>query len=901
MKLLNKLTIKNLKLNKKRTIVTVIGILLSVSLITAVASIYTSAIDSLIDFETTEKGNFHVVFYDVPKEDIKIFENNRQIEELYFTKDIGYAKLEESKNEYKPYAYVKAFSQGGLENLSITLVEGRLPQNSNEIVIPTHLKTNGRVTMHVGDSITLDIGKRIGEDGVELKQSNPFQSVESEEFNSTTGEILDRVEKNPSIEQIVDTTRKTYKIVGIIQRPASNIESYVAPGYTFITYLDEQNEFKNLDKNVDIYARYTKEGTKNAYKVTANILGVDETLFEKFNVSNASYEIGKNSEYDTYVAQMNNAKYKININNYLIGLQTDPIGSSAIGGLGIVVAIVCAIIVFTSVFCIKNSFDISITEKIKQYGMLRSIGATKKQIKKNVFYEASILGLIGIPLGLLLGFLASFILIIVSNYFLKGMLAEGIVLKFKFSFASAIIAIILGIITLYFSAFKSARRASKVSPIDSIRNSSNIKIKAKKIKGSKIIQKLFGIGGEISYKNLKRNKRKYRTTVISIVVSVFVFIALSYFMNSAFFTIENELNRTDYNITLYARFENEEEYEKIIQVAKLDNIEKYSICREKTLHIENVKYSNEYVDTLNLNEEEAKTGYTSIVTIGKEQYKEYLESLGFKESEMKQKGILLDKTTISLWNEEKNKEEKHQMREFDYKVGDTISCNLGENKEMKVEIGYITDKYPFGLSASNHQTLLVVSDELFDTYINANQLDIYFLSSNANQLQDDMEKQLEELNLNYYSINNIQENAQMLNDLFTLMAIFLYGFITVITLIGITNIFNTITTNMELRKQEFAMLKSIGMTNDEFNKMIRLESIFMGVKSLAFGIPIGIGLSYSIYYFLMKEEGIKFQIPYMPILLAVLAVFFLITILMKYSINKINKQNTIETIRNENI
>ncbi len=897
MKLLNKLTIKNLKLNRKRTIVTVIGILLSVSLITAVASIYASAIDSLIDFETTEKGNFHVVFYDVPKEDIKIFENNRQIEELYLTKDIGYARLEESKNEYKPYAYVKAFSQEGLENLSITLVEGRLPQNSDEIVIPTHLKTNGRVTMNVGDSITLDIGKRIGEDGVELKQSNPFQTVESEEIIQN----LDIVEKHPSIEQIVDTTRKTYKIVGIIQRPASNIESYVAPGYTFITYLDEQNEFKNLDKNVDIYARYTKEGTKNAYKVTANILGVDENLFEKFNVSSASYETGKNNEYDTYVAQMNNAKYKININSYLIGLQTDPIGSSAIGGLGVVVAIVCAIIVFTSVFCIKNSFDISITEKIKQYGMLRSIGATKKQIKKNVFYEASILGLIGIPLGLLLGFLASFILIIISNYFLKEMLAEGIVLKFKFSFVSAIIAIILGIITLYFSAFKSARRASKVSPIDSIRNSSNIKIKAKKIKGSKIIQKLFGIGGEISYKNLKRNKRKYRTTVISIVVSVFVFIALSYFMNSAFFTIENELNRTDYNITLYARFENEEEYEKIIQVAQLDNIEKYSICREKTLHIENVKYSNEYVDTLNLNEEEAKTGYTSIVTVGKEQYKEYLESLGFKESEMKQKGILLDKTTITLWNEEKNKEEKHQMREFDYKAGDTILCDLGENKEMKVEIGYITDKYPFGLSDSNHQTLLVVSDELFDTYIKANQLDIYFLSSNANQLQDDMEKQLEDLNLNYYSINNIQENAQMLNDLFTLMAIFLYGFITVITLIGITNIFNTITTNMELRKQEFAMLKSIGMTNDEFNKMIRLESIFMGVKSLAFGIPIGIGISYLIYYFLMKEEGIKFQIPYVPILLAILAVFFLITILMKYSINKINKQNTIETIRNENI
>ena len=128
MGLLNKLTIKNLKLNKKRTIVTIIGIMLSVALITAVASMYSSAIQSLINYETREKGNFHVAFFDVPVSEITTFKNNRKIESINLTQSIGYSKID-SQNEYKPYAYIKSFTSDSLKNLSIKLVEGRLPQN----------------------------------------------------------------------------------------------------------------------------------------------------------------------------------------------------------------------------------------------------------------------------------------------------------------------------------------------------------------------------------------------------------------------------------------------------------------------------------------------------------------------------------------------------------------------------------------------------------------------------------------------------------------------------------------------------------------------------------------------------------------------------------------------------
>ena len=140
-----------------------------------------------------------------------------------------------------------------------------------------------------------------------------------------------------------------------------------------------------------------------------------------------------------------------------------------------------------------------------------------------------------------------------------------------------------------------------------------------------------------------------------------------------------------------------------------------------------------------------------------------------------------------------------------------------------------------------------------------------------------------------------------MNDLYLIIAIFLYGFIIVIALIGVTNIFNTITTNIELRKGEFAMLKSVGMTNHEFNRMIFLESFFYCIKSLLIGLPIGIIISYTIYNVLIGQMELKYVLPYKGIIISICVVFVLIFTLMKYSVSKTKSNNIIETIRNENI
>ena len=921
MNVLKKLTIKDLKLNKKRTIVTIIGIILSVALITAVATIYQSFIASLISYEIREKGNYHVSFEEVPIEEAESISDNRNVEETYIIKSVGYAVLPDSQNEFKPYAYVVGFTDEALDNLAINLTEGRFPENDNEIVIPTHLKTNGRISLSVGDAITLDVGRRVGSDGYELGQFNPYRPNDyyEESYNVGTGELLEAGYHDGLSEEIVDTTAKTYTIVGIIERPSWSIEDYESPGYTFVTYMDETQ----MTGKVSVFARFKKKSVEDAYRITANILGVDADALEK--IYSSDYVFKSEEEYSAALEKIHDLKYNINFNDYLISLMSSPLKSNTMKELGLVVAIVCGIIVFTSVFCIKNSFDISITEKIREYGMLRSVGATKKQIRKNVMYEAAILGVIGIPLGIVLGELASFILVKVSNLLIGDQFIVGSdFLVFAPSWIAVLAAVLLGAVTIYLSAFRSAWRASKVSPIVSIRNSADIKVKAKKLRSPKFISKIFGIGGDMSYKNLKRNKKKYRTTIISIMVSVLTFVALSSFMKMAFNVVDLEIDTSDYDVRLNfsAYSDNEDDfktaYDKAYGTLSLDNIKESALYVYMPYEMKDVRYSDKYREIYNMADDsdyDEKTGeiegkYVELRIPDDESYKEYIKKLGLKYEEVKDKAILADNMKISAYDEEGNAK-KYKARQFDINKGDVINGNVfqlyekeNDENEISIEVGYVADELPFGLN--EYSSYIIISREYFeklDLKLDSMNIISYYSSDEADKLQDDLEAYFDDDNNDVYEfqVENIAENARQMRNLFLLVAIFLYGFIIVISLIGITNIFNTMTTNMELRRKEFAMLKSIGMTSKEFNRMIRLETVFMGTKSLLYGLPIGIILSYVIYTRLGKDDGLPFAFPYAAIIISVAAVFLLIAGIMKYSMGKINRQNTIETIRNENI
>lgn len=875
-----KLTRKNLKLNKKRTIVTIIGIMLSVALVTAVASMFFSARTSLIRYETEKKGNYHYSFFHVPAEETKKLEQHRKIETLFYTNEVGYAKLENSSNENKPYLYVEACDETAMENLGITLVKGRLPQNENEIAISRHIYTNGNVKMEVGDTISLEVGKRVS-GGYELNQNNSYDPGDEEE--------------------IVDTVVKEYKIVGEIERLPYSVEPFTAPGYTCITYFNEDIG----SDYADVYIRYDKEGLKEHAALTAKILDVDEEAFQTMSDDQAFFKLSgeEQSEITQKVAE---AKYLYTCNEYLLALETGIFGDSTLQALASAALVVVLIILVTSVFCIRNSFDISITEKIQQYGMLSSIGATKRQIRQNVYYEAFLLGICGIPLGLLAGNLAAFVLVHVSNYFLRGSL--NVTLYFDLSWMALFFAFLLGAVTIFLSARKSAVKASKISPIQAIRNSEDIKISPTKIKAPGWVKPCFGIGGEISYKNLKRSKKKYRTTVASITICVTVFIVLYSFIHLAFGVVDKEFERFGYNLSVEYETDGTDHYlEQILDISQGD--ESSSFVR-KYVGLEKKPYTEayqEYLEAAYEPEDREGDARVTLLILTEEDYREYVEKLHLNYNEMKGKAVLLNLVDVLYYPGDSNEYIETRLEEFDWKAGDLVEGYVHSWNEETEEsdqipfqtvIGVVTEERPFGAEGSSGEAVFVVGEQYLSCVKESSYTRYVYLDSSD---PDGTEKEIEALfedSTSRWNVTNSNEQVRVMESFYTLLAIFLYGFLIVIALIGVTSIFNTITTNMNLRKREFAMLKSVGMTEKEFRKMISLESFFYGMRALIVGVPLGTLLSYGVYQVMMSGSFVlPYQIPWGGILISAAAVFLLIHWIMRYSLKKIDAENIIETIR----
>lgn len=861
MNILKNITYKNLQLNKRRNIVTVIGIILSVALITALSSLVVSFKESIINLEKHINGDFHYSFDGVQSNDLSIFENNRSIENFYKVGTLGYAKIK-TENEYKPYAYVITMDKNDFDSVGINLTDGELPKNNNEIIIPRHLRNNGKVDLKVGDTITLEVGSRMSE-GYALGQNNPY-----EETNNET---------------IENTVSVTYKVVGIFERPSTALEPLSSPGYTFIT--------TNASgvKNYKVFARYKKDGLKNQYKVTAGILGVDASVLKK-NILEFNYK-------EVYGKEPEKSKLYFDVNRYLIMLETNAYGDSSMKALLVLSTIVTVIIIVTSVYCIKNSFNISITEKTKEYGILKSVGATTSQIKKSVYYEAFLLGCVGIPIGILSGVLASFILIHVVNFFIRSMFIGNEYLIFKISYLSILISIILSIVTIFMSSKKGAKIASKTSPMVLIRGNDDIKVNSKKLKTPKYINKLFGIGGVVSYKNIKRNKKKYRTTIVSIVMSVSVYIALSYFVNTAFDVVKMAKGDYTYNL-VYTSYTTDYNlnYNNVLNFSKHDTVKKYSIVRMSTI-TGNFKASKDFKKyNAYTSEEEPILNSVTFISVGKEEYLRYISKLGLNYNSVKDKGILIDNNIG--YDTKKKLEVSYNMT--DNKKGDIINfTSMKEDKTFDMELASVTNIRPFGYENNYGSLVMVISDEYMERLDKLENVSLYVESTDPDKLQSDIDKMCKDTEGCY--VNNVDATVKQMKSIYTVIAIFLYGFIIVISLIGITNIFNTITTNMTLRKREFATLKSIGMTSNEFNRMIFLESFFYIFKSLLIGIPIGVLLSYLIFKGFTNQVLFSYKVPFKGIIVSIAIVCLLIVWLNNYSSKKANKGNVIETIRNENI
>ncbi|SCY00316.1 ABC transporter permease [Alkaliphilus peptidifermentans] len=862
MNVLKKLTLQNLRFNKKRTIVTIIGIILSGAMICGVATIAASFQDLLIQNTIVTDGNYHASFYNVAYGDSKYITNNVSTIHSILSKGLGYSSFQQSNNENKPYIYLYAYSETAFNNLPINLKEGRLPEKKGEILITEDIASSGGPAYKIGETISLAIGNRKG-NGRFLYQDTPL--TEAEEIDVIFNE--------------------EFIVTGIIYRPRN--EYYSTPGFTAVSYLDEDLLDNEDIVNVSILVKNPKKIFEIVPKMAADAGDVS-----------FSY----NNELLKWMGITQNKAFNNMFNTISL--------------------IIITLVVIGSVAVIYNAFAISVSERKKQFGMLSSVGATSNQIRKMIFYEGAILGLIGIPIGIISGIIGIGITLkIVNKLLINSMFNHDIVLRLIVSPYVILTTVLFMTITIFMSVYIPAKRASKISPVEAIRLNTDIKIKGKKLRTSKLTRYLFGIEGELALKNLKRNRRRYRATVFSLFISIVLFVSFSSFMKYGFITSNMYYGGIHYDV-MVTKNENtiEEKMEFYQNIAELNDVERYSILRRihtstKTPYSQLSSFVQKHIvdnESYSMNEDGSYNHEIYIVAVGEEEFQRFaaenqLDISVFKDTK-EPKGILINKNIIAGRIEYNPMNIKTGVNLY---LKDNYEDGINPPANIAINIGAVTDNIPLGVPYTFYMAAnLLVSDEVFDSIKALLHEESKVMADNTNMLiqtnnSEDIIKEIKALNPNdtesSLSIRDITLMKAEMKRIMTSIAIFLYGFVSLITLIGVTNIFNTISTNVALRRREFAMLKSVGLTPRGFNKMINYESIFYGLKSLLYGLPVGALISMWMYNAFDNIFDFRFVLPWREMIICIFGVFIIVFMTMMHSSAKLKKENIIDALREENL
>ncbi|MBE6796605.1 MAG: FtsX-like permease family protein [Ruminococcaceae bacterium] len=938
MNIFKQFTKRSLKENKTRTLVTIIGIILSVAMFTATIEAFVTVQDYLINYAEMYNGKYHVGFYDVEYDDISKISEDERVEKYTYVQEIGYAEIG-SSNEYKPYLYIAGIPTDFTDIMPIHLTEGRLPQNSNEIVVSDHLYSNGGVHLKLGQKITLAVGQRQWSELVNITDEE-YKKLDGDSWAKLTQEYpLRKTEGEEATEYLVNTKEKTYTVVGFCVRPEqTTIEPISAPGYTAYTI--------NEKGNTRLSSVYTVISQPSDYS--------------RFNL-----DIVKKIEVNSCI-------------NYDLLMYTFNSFDSAFPFLVIgLLSLLIGLIVFGSVSLIYNSFSISVSERTKQFGILKSIGATKKQIRKSVLYEASVLCSIGIPIGLISGCLG----IAITFYFLSDSIATFLAeltdlkMRFVFSPVAIIAASVISFVTVIISAYIPAKKAIKINPIESVRQSNEIKVNRRSVKVSPLTEKLFGFEATLSSKNFKRNKKKYRATVFSLFVSVVLFISASSL--STYFTdiVAAESQDMNYDVAVNI-FNYDDDYNPLYETDEFRNklynglksvkgIDEFTLTEKMgTEYNLDKKYiSEEYIDMMNKEVErysdEVESQYYGMFKynfIDDDAFRRLLKAEGLSEEgyfdKENPKALVYDMGTYIYQNDNKEKVyiipflntddissnieitnilprftendvDYHYIGETTVKDGVTyyvydIGRDEGEEfdestkrylpeekavQNIKISIGAVIDEKPY---FADHNTNLIYPESvrkgiMLDEY---SQTHAFILCEDHSKVASDVSRLVRDIggDSNHVSVVDYAAEIESIRALVTIAKVLAYGFIVLISMIAAANVFNTISTNISLRRREFATLKSVGLTSKGMRKMMTFESILYGVKSLLFSLPVSLGMTYLVYL-VASDSGYEmaFYVPWDKFIIAIASVFIIVVLSMIYSIKKVNKENTVETLRNENI
>lgn len=865
MNVMSQMTLRTLKENKRRTIITIIGVIISVAMLTAVATIGTSFLDVFKRSAIQSGGNWHVMYKNVDIEQLETIRGQDSVDDVFIVQDVGFVEVNK-EDRYKPYIDVRGYNEKGFGNFPVTLKDGRLPKAEDELVI-SEAVTSSNVAL--GDVVTFELGKRIYDDtGEEISEDEPFMVDEE-------GQVEER---------LVLDQKRTYTIVGIMESPQWEIPW--AAGHIAITYINEE---KAAEQSVTAVALYKK--------LPHSFLGEQEKYGKELGLTE------------------NDVRFHYELLRHSGIMRDDKLRKTLITFVGIIMGV----IVVGSVSLIYNAFAISVAERSRHLGMLSSVGATKKQKRNAVFFEAGVIGLFSIPIGIIAGIIGIGITFHFLNPYFQDSITEGIALQLIVTPVGVLVASVVAVFTIFISAFIPARRASKITAIDAIRQADDVKLTSKDVKTSRLVRKLFGMEAEIALKNMKRNKRRYHVTVWSLVISIVLFLSVSFFNHTLSKATDMMDSSNNYDIQVSQGSQSDAEWEHLVTgISELEDVTEWQ-------HVQRLNLSAAIAKDMATEELEAIGAYSDdgetypynidIYGLSEEDFTVFANKVGMKMEEFSPSGKTLPVVVINtaqFYDGEANK--RVETRAIRANVGDTIAVgNISMEGVPKVlgeiEIRAFTDILPLGVTEPELMELKVIVpdwviaelEQKLTTIGGSDDVALYneiYLNATDPLVT---EENIEALTTNRLSIYNEQRWVERDKKYTKIISVFTYGFITLITLISVANIFNTISTSIQLRKREFAMLKSMGMTPKGFNQMINYESMIYGVKALLFGLPLSFGVMYLLHWPMMGSFTFTFTPPWLHLCVVILGIFVIVGTAMLYASSKVKKENIIDALKQENI
>ena len=672
-----------------------------------------------------------------------------------------------------------------------------------------------------------------------------------------------------SLYSISDNFDLDLKLKG--KMPTNNNEIIISSNKAYLDNLSIGSSLEIDNKEYEVVGIYNSLALQN--------LNLDNIVITKENEldSEAIYFIYLKSYKDIYnnirdiANRLSNSSYSINNSLLYYYAGVDPNGdySSNNDAVYFLLALfLCLVLAFIIFFIIYNAFSISVNEKKKKYTMYKSIGATPKQILYSVFLESIIVLIIAIPFGFILslGFISLILFII--NSMLEGIATNIYTVSIYPIFVLVSLAFVL--VSTLLATLSVARMAGSINIIEEVRQPKKFKYK----KENRLVKKLFGISGQISANSVKRDRAKYRITTISVVIGIVLFLTATSLLSIALYSYEDSYAVSNNVYLSYAENDlNNTSTEYIFDyISNLDSVKEY------------VFYKSGYYNYQTVDNE---IGNISVIYVDSKNYEKLKEKYQFDSAAIFN---ILD-------------DDKKAFNQENITLTLTPTSNFANQEAFDVtakvinESGFLEDIYPGVFTTSIFPIMLLEQEKQID-YVTR----IYLISDDYLKLDQEMQELVENNERIYYLNYPAMYHEQVVSNncvkLVIYMALGLVVFITVVSIIG------TISSNLNLRRREFAVLKSLGLTNKQFNKMIFYESLMLSLKSLLFGLLIFILLAVIFIRITMLNEttfdsllGIPLNIFVPPLLICIFGVIIINYLSFLIATRKIKKDNIVDVIK----